>query len=118
MSSSLPDEEVYDKRMKQTDNSDGVKTRAVLTNVQLMKLAENLGEEWIKIAIANLELEISDIDDIQGKKDDITICKFRMLKKWHEKMQSNATAQTLYNCLKSVIPAEARDVLEGFIQET
>ncbi|XP_037382106.1 NACHT, LRR and PYD domains-containing protein 1b allele 5-like isoform X2 [Talpa occidentalis] len=118
MSSSLPDEEIYDKRIKQMDSSDGVKTRPRLTDVQLITLAGKLGEEWVKIAIANLKLEMRDIDEIQGKKEDVTICKFRMLKKWQEKEQSNATAQALYNCLKSVVSAEARDVLEGFLQET
>ncbi|XP_012580207.1 PREDICTED: uncharacterized protein LOC105853604 [Condylura cristata] len=118
MSSSLPDEEVYDKRMKRIDNSDGVKTRPWLTDAQLITLAEKLGDEWIKIAIANLELEISDIDAIQEKKEDVTICKFRMLKKWQEKEQGKATAQALYSRLKSVVSTEAQAELEGFLQES
>ncbi|XP_012382136.1 NACHT, LRR and PYD domains-containing protein 1b allele 3-like [Dasypus novemcinctus] len=116
MSSSLPDE-VYDKRMKQADTSDGVKTGTPLTDTQLLKLAEKLGKEWIKIALAYLELEISDIDDIREKNEDATICKFRMLKKWQEKEQSNATAQNLYSCLKNVVSIGVQDVLEGFLQE-
>ncbi|CAD7690920.1 unnamed protein product [Nyctereutes procyonoides] len=116
MTSSLPDEDVYDKRMKQVDTSDGAKTRTLLTDTQLITLAAKLGKEWIKIAIANLELEISDIDAIREKKEDVTICNFRMLKKWQEKEQSNATAENLYKCLKN-ISVEVQDVLKGFLQE-
>eukprot|EP00069_Balaena_mysticetus_P012213 bmy_07618T0 len=118
MSSSLPDEVVYDKRMKQIDTSDGVKTKTLLTDTQLINLAEKLGKEWVKIAIANLKLKISDIDAILEKKEDVTINKFRMLKKWQEKEQSNATAQNLWNCLKNVSSVEVQDVLKGFLQET
>jgi len=116
MTSSLPDEDVYDKRMKQVDTSDGAKTRTLLTDAQLITLAAKLGKEWIKIAIANLELEIGDIDDIREKKEDITMCNFRMLKKWQEKEQGNATAENLYKCLKNV-SVEVQDVLKGFLQE-
>lgn len=116
MNSSLSDEEVYDKRMKQVDTSDGAKTRNLLTDTQLIILAAKLGKEWMKMAIANLELERSDIEDIQEKKEDVTIYNFRVLKKWQEKEQSNATAQSLYNCLKS-ISVEVQDVLKGFLQE-
>ncbi|XP_061049475.1 uncharacterized protein LOC133093574 isoform X1 [Eubalaena glacialis] len=118
MSSSLPDEVVYDKRMKQIDTSDGVKTKTLLTDTQLINLAEKLGKEWVKIAIANLKLKISDIDAILEKKEDVTINKFRMLKRWQEKEQSNATAQNLWNCLKNVSSVEVQDVLKGFLQET
>nr|XP_030698254.1 caspase recruitment domain-containing protein 8 [Globicephala melas] len=118
MSSSLPDEVVYDKRMKQIGTSDGVKTKTLLTDTQLINLAEKLGKEWVKIAIANLKLKISDIDAILEKKEDVTINKFRMLKKWQEKEQSNATAQNLWNCLKNINSVEVQDVLKDFLQET
>ncbi|XP_043329824.1 uncharacterized protein LOC122444987 isoform X3 [Cervus canadensis] len=117
-SSSLPDEMVYDKRMKQIDSSDGVKTKTLLTDTQLFNLAEKLGKEWLKIAIANLKLNISEIDAIREKEDNVTISKFKMLKKWQEKEQSNATAQNLCNCLKNVDSVEVQDVLRGFLQET
>ncbi|ELR50041.1 hypothetical protein M91_10084 [Bos mutus] len=110
MSSSLPDEMVYDKRMKQIDSSDGVKTKT-LTDTQLFNLAEKLGKEWLKIAIANLKLNISEIDAIREKEDNVTISKFKMLKKWQEKEQNNATAQNLCNCLKNVDSVEVQDVL-------
>ncbi|XP_032987327.1 uncharacterized protein LOC117036473 isoform X3 [Rhinolophus ferrumequinum] len=112
LSSTLPAEEICDKRMK-VDTLDGAKTP--LTDTQLITLAETLGKEWIKVAIVNLELDISDIDSIREKKENDTACKFRMLKKWQEKEQSNATVQNLYNCLKSV-SAEIQAVLEGFLQ--
>ncbi|XP_023380256.1 uncharacterized protein LOC105305195 isoform X1 [Pteropus vampyrus] len=113
MNSTLPDEEVYDKRMKQTDTSEGAKT--LLTDTQLLTLAGKLGKEWIKIAIVNLELDISDIDAIREKEEDVTVYKFQMLKKWQEKEQNNATVQNLYNCLEKV-SVEIRDVLEGFLR--
>ncbi|XP_045859620.1 uncharacterized protein LOC123940709 [Meles meles] len=116
MTSSLPDEDIYDKRMKQVDSSDGAKTRTLLTDAQLITLAARLGREWIKIAIANLELEISDIDDIREKEEDVTMCNFRMLKKWQEKEQGNATVENLSKCLKNV-SVEVQDVLKGFLQE-
>ncbi|XP_014651736.1 PREDICTED: uncharacterized protein LOC101398159 isoform X2 [Ceratotherium simum simum] len=117
LSSSLPDEEAYDKRMKQVDTSDGVKARALLTDAQLITLAGKLGKEWRKVAAANLELETRDIDDMQEKREDVTICNFKMLKKWQEKEQGNATAQNLYSCLRNA-PVEVQDVLKGFLQGT
>lgn len=92
---------------------DGAKTRTLLTDTQLITLAGKLGKDWIKIAIANLELDINDVDDIRKKNEDVTLWKFRMLKKWQEKEQSNATAQNLYNCLKNAVSIEIQNVLEG-----
>ncbi|XP_014312643.2 NACHT, LRR and PYD domains-containing protein 1-like [Myotis lucifugus] len=112
VSNTLPEEEVSAKRMKQVDTSDGAKT--LLTDDQLITLAGKLGKEWREIGIVNLELDISDIDDIRKKEENVTICKFRMLKKWQDKELSNATVQNLYNCLKNV-SAEVQDVLEGFL---
>lgn len=89
---------------------EGAKT--LLTDTQLLTLAGKLGKEWIKIAIVNLELDISDIDAIREKEEDVTVYKFQMLKKWQEKEQNNATVQNLYNCLEKV-SVEIRDVLEG-----
>ncbi|XP_066110525.1 caspase recruitment domain-containing protein 8-like [Saccopteryx bilineata] len=112
MSIAQSDDEVPGKRTKQVDTSDG--TQTLLTDAQLITLAGKLGKEWIRIAIANLELDISDIDAIREKEDDIVISKFRMLKRWQEKNQGNATVQNLYNCLKNV-SVEVQDVLEGFL---
>ncbi|XP_015420989.1 PREDICTED: NACHT, LRR and PYD domains-containing protein 1 [Myotis davidii] len=112
VSNTLPEEEVSAKRMKQVDTSDGAKT--LLTDDQLITLAGKLGKDWISIGIFNLELDRSDIDDIQKKEENVAICKFRMLKKWQDKELSNATVQNLYNCLKNV-SAEVQDVLEGFL---
>ncbi|CAK6442856.1 unnamed protein product [Pipistrellus nathusii] len=112
VSSTLPEEEVNAKRLKQVDTSDAAKTP--LTDDQLITLAGKLGKEWIKVAIVNLELDISDIDDIREKNENVTICKFWMLKKWQEKEKSNATVQNLHSCLKND-SAEVQDVLEGFL---
>ncbi|XP_036302101.1 caspase recruitment domain-containing protein 8 isoform X3 [Pipistrellus kuhlii] len=112
VSSTLPEEEINAKRLKQVDTSDAAKTP--VTDDQLITLAGKLGKEWIKVAIVNLELDISDIDDIREKNENVTICKFWMLKKWQEKEKSNATVQNLHSCLKNV-SAEVQDVLEGFL---
>ncbi|XP_053513708.1 uncharacterized protein LOC119035111 [Artibeus jamaicensis] len=112
MNSALPEEEAYEKRMKQVDASGGANTP--LTEAHLITLAGKLGKDWIKIAIAKLDLDISVIDAIREKKESDTISTFKMLQKWQEKEQSNATVQNLYNCLKDV-SVEIQDVLEGFL---
>ncbi|XP_051839054.1 uncharacterized protein LOC127552832 [Antechinus flavipes] len=115
MSDSLPDEENYVKRIKQIDTSDLIKKTEMLSDKQLMTLAKKFGTEWIEVAVANLGLEIADIDTIQEKFDDITVCKFRMLKKWQERERSNATPKNLYNCLESDASIEVLDILKGFL---
>ncbi|XP_074154197.1 caspase recruitment domain-containing protein 8 isoform X2 [Sminthopsis crassicaudata] len=115
MSDSLPEEENYVKRIKQIDTSDPTK-KELLSDKQLMTLAKKFGKEWIQLAIANLGLEIADIDAIQEKVDDITLCKFRMLKKWQERERINATPKNLYNCLENDVSIEVLDVLKGFVE--
>lgn len=88
-----------------------MKARSLLTDAQLITLAGKLGKEWTEVAMASLALDTRDIDDIQEKKD-VTIYNFKVLKKWQEKEQGNATAQNLYNCLKNV-PVEVQDMLKG-----
>lgn len=117
-SCSLADESPYNKRRRHGEPSDGAKARGLLTDEQLITLAGRLGPDWIKVAVANLDLEIDTIDAIREKKEEETICKFRVLKKWQEKAQGRATAQNLYNCLEAVVSAEALEVLAGFLQET
>ncbi|XP_043846457.1 NACHT, LRR and PYD domains-containing protein 1a-like [Dromiciops gliroides] len=112
---SLSEEDLYRKRKKQTDTSDAPKKDALLDK-QLMNLAKKFGKEWIQVAIANLGLEIADIDAIQEKYEDITVCKFRMLKKWQEKERDNATARNLYNCLESDASLEILGILKGFLE--
>lgn len=114
----LPDEGTYSKRMRHGEPPDGAEARTPLTDAQLITLAGRLGPDWDKVALANLDLEMSAIDAIKEKKEDVTICKFRMLKKWQEKARDNATAQNLYSRLEAVVSAEAREVLAGFLQET
>lgn len=92
---------------------DGAQAGTPLTDVQLITLAGRLGPDWETVAVANLELEMSDINAIREKKEDVTICKFRMLKKWQEKAQDDATAQNLYSRLEAVVSVEAREVLAG-----
>uniref|UniRef100_A0A4X2LCH8 Caspase recruitment domain family member 8 n=1 Tax=Vombatus ursinus TaxID=29139 RepID=A0A4X2LCH8_VOMUR len=115
ISDSLPEEENYMKRMKQIDTSDSIK-KEVLSDQQLMTLARKFGKEWIELGIANLGLEIADIDAIQENCEDITVCKFRMLKKWQERERKNATAQNLYNCLENDASVEVHGILKGFLE--
>nr|XP_023478988.1 uncharacterized protein LOC102148661 isoform X2 [Equus caballus] len=104
------------RNISKSSMSDGVKARSLLTDAQLITLAGKLGKEWTEVAMASLALDTRDIDDIQEKKD-VTIYNFKVLKKWQEKEQGNATAQNLYNCLKNV-PVEVQDMLKGFLRGT
>ncbi|XP_074046938.1 uncharacterized protein LOC141490685 [Macrotis lagotis] len=115
ISDSLPEKEIYTKRIKQVDPSEPIKE--VLSDKQLMTLAKKFGKEWIQLGIANLGLEIADIDAIQEKYEDITVCKFRMLKKWQERERNNATAKNLYNCLESDASVEVHEILKGFLEQ-
>ncbi|XP_007502538.2 caspase recruitment domain-containing protein 8-like [Monodelphis domestica] len=116
-SDSLPEEEYCVKRPKYDEAPEPTDQEKVLSDKQLMTLARKLGKEWIQLAIANLGLEIADIDTIQEKSEDITVCKFRMLKKWQEKERNSATAKNLYNCLESDASIEVHEMLKGFLEK-
>ncbi|XP_044525472.1 uncharacterized protein LOC123242045 [Gracilinanus agilis] len=116
-SDSSPEEEYQAKRAKYTGSPEPADQEKVLSEMQLMTLARKLGKEWIQLAVGNLGLEIADIDTIQEKCEDITVCKFRMLKKWQEKVANNGTAKNLYNRLESDASIEVRETLKGFLEQ-
>ncbi|XP_069474562.1 NACHT, LRR and PYD domains-containing protein 1a allele 5-like [Ambystoma mexicanum] len=90
-SSSVSDDETMKKRIKL--NSDKV------TDQQLMALARKFGKTWRESAILCLHVDMKDIEDIVAKEDDITMRKFRVLMKWRDKEQTNATVQNLHERL-------------------
>ncbi|XP_075793931.1 NACHT, LRR and PYD domains-containing protein 1b allele 5-like isoform X3 [Pelodiscus sinensis] len=115
---SLSEEEIYNKRPKGTDISDGTKAKTTLTDQQLMTLARKMGKDWKEIAIECLKLEMKDIHQIQAKEDEVNVYKFMMLCKWREGEQNNGTAQNLYDSLKDHVSYEVIQILKDFVEQT
>ncbi|XP_068809936.1 NACHT, LRR and PYD domains-containing protein 1b allele 3-like isoform X2 [Struthio camelus] len=111
------DEEHYWKKQKGSDTADGVQTRSILTDQQLIMIAKRFGGEWKEIAIECLQLEMKDIHQIQAKEEEVNIQKFLMLNMWRDREKSNATAQSLYNRLKDKASYDVLEVLEGFLAQ-
>ncbi|XP_066477633.1 NACHT, LRR and PYD domains-containing protein 1b allele 2-like [Tiliqua scincoides] len=118
-SSSHSEEELYNKRLKGNDTSDGNKPNPVLTDQQLMTLARKMGKNWKIIGIGCLKLTSKVIDEISGaKEEDSSMYRFMMLQKWRDSEQNNGTAQSLYQCLecfKEEVPHDVLEILEGFL---
>lgn len=118
-SSSHSEEELYSKRLKGDDTTDGSKTNPVLTDQQLMTLARKMGKNWKVIGIGCLKLTAEVIEQISGaKEEDASMYRFMMLQKWRDSEQNNGTAQSLYQCLecfKEEVPHDVLGILEGFL---
>nr|XP_060623587.1 THO complex subunit 1-like [Anolis sagrei ordinatus] len=117
-SNSLSGDELYNKRLKGNDISDGVKTKTVLTDQQLMILAKKMGKDWKVLGIQCLKVSVEDIEQIEAKDEDINIYKCMMLRKWRDSEQNNGTAQSLYDCIKGDASYEVLQILEGFLAQT
>ncbi|CAL8375213.1 unnamed protein product [Gadus morhua 'NCC'] len=96
------------------------KTRSAgrnLSNKQLRKVAEMLGQEWEQAAI-HLELSITDLDCIQaGRQTDVAMQKYMMLERWkRQRPPGEATAQDLLRGLEDLedLPFEARLLLTDY----
>ncbi|XP_056466919.1 uncharacterized protein LOC130405758 isoform X1 [Gadus chalcogrammus] len=96
------------------------KTRSAgrnLSNKQLMKVAEMLGQEWEQAAI-HLELSITDLDCIQAdRQTDVAMQKYKMLVQWkRQRPPGEATAQDLLKGLEDMkdIPFETRLLLTDY----
>jgi hypothetical protein len=86
-----------------------------LSDKQLMKVAETLGQEWEQAAI-HLELSITDLDDIKAEHRSVVMQKLKMLVLWTRRRPSGkATAQDLLRGLEDLenLPIETRRLLEG-----
>ncbi|XP_040561841.1 NACHT, LRR and PYD domains-containing protein 1a allele 5 isoform X8 [Gallus gallus] len=115
---SFSEEEKHcNKKQRSNNYTDGIKTRSLLTDQQLMVIAKLFGVEWKEIAIECLQMEMKDIQQIQANEEVVNIQKFLMLSKWREREQSNGTAQALCNRLREKVSYEIVQALEGFLAE-
>ncbi|XP_010715286.1 caspase recruitment domain-containing protein 8-like [Meleagris gallopavo] len=115
---SFSEEEKHCSKKQRSNNyTDGIKSRSLLTDQQLMVIAKLFGVEWKEIAIECLEMEMKDIQQIQANEEEVNIQKFLMLSKWREREQSNGTAQALCNRLREKVSYEIVQALEGFLAE-
>ncbi|XP_072852236.2 uncharacterized protein LOC110078071 isoform X1 [Pogona vitticeps] len=117
-STSLSGDEICNKRLKSHDTSDGIKTKSVLTDQQLMILAKKMGKDWKVIGIQCLRLSVEDIEQIAAKEEDVNMYKCMMLRKWRDSEQNNGTAKSLYECLKYDASHEVLEILRGFLEQT
>ncbi|XP_063163945.1 THO complex subunit 1-like [Candoia aspera] len=109
--------ELCSKRQKTADTSDGMKSKHVLTDQQLMILAMKMGKDWKVIGIGCLKLSIEDIQQIEAKEEDVNMYKCMMLRKWRDSEQNNGTARSLYECLNGQASHEVLEILKGFLQQ-
>ncbi|CAL8375165.1 unnamed protein product, partial [Gadus morhua 'NCC'] len=112
-------EEVSNKKPCTVDVSDSItETRSTgqnLTEKELMKVADTLGQEWEPAAI-HLELTTKDLDDIKAEHRSVVMQKLKMLVLWTRRRPSGkATAQDLLRGLEDLedLPFETRVLLKG-----
>ncbi|XP_027503243.1 caspase recruitment domain-containing protein 8 isoform X1 [Corapipo altera] len=101
------------KKQKTGGTADGIGTK-ILTDQQLMAVAKQLGRQWKEIAIECLEMEMKDIEEIQGMEDEVNMQKFLVLRKWRDRQQSNGTAEALQRSLGAKGSYELELMLQGF----
>ncbi|KAJ3583534.1 hypothetical protein NHX12_017061 [Muraenolepis orangiensis] len=91
-----------------------------LSNKQLLRVAETLGQEWEQAAIY-LELKITDLDNIKAERPtNVSMQKMKMLALWkNRRPRGEATAQHLLNGLEDLkdLSCEARQILEDMMKE-
>ena len=86
-----------------------------LTDKELLKVAETLGQEWEQAAI-HLELKTKDLDDIKAEHRPVAMQKQKMLVLWKRRRPpGEATALDLLEGLKDLedLPVETRQLLSG-----
>lgn len=98
---------------------DGVKTGQTqcsdVSEKQLLKVAKRLGKEWKQVAI-HLNLNSSQLDDIQAAEKDVTMQKLKMLVLWKSRRrQGEATVGHLWEDLKDMddLPNDVYQTLQG-----
>ncbi|CAL8332870.1 unnamed protein product [Boreogadus saida] len=87
-----------------------------LSNWQLRKVAEMLGQEWEQVAI-HLELSITDLDVIKAEERSAIMQKYKMLVLWkRQRPPGEATAQDLLRGLEDMkdIPFETHLLLTDY----
>ena len=82
--------------------------------MQLLQVAETLGQEWGRVGIY-LGLSTTDLDDIKAGEADVTMQKLKMLELWKRRTPSEATAQDLLRGLQALkdLPVGTRQLLRG-----
>ena len=86
-----------------------------LTDKELMKVAQTLGQEWEQAAL-HLGLKTKDLDDIKAEHRSVVMQKLKMLVLWKRRRPpGEATAQDLLRGLKDMedLPVETRLLLSG-----
>ncbi|CAL8349456.1 unnamed protein product [Arctogadus glacialis] len=112
------EEEVTNKKPCTVDGSgSNTETRSAgqaLTEKQLMKVAETLGQEWEQAAL-HLGLKTKDLDTIKEEHRSVAMQKQKMLVLWgRRRPPGEATAQDLLRGLKDLedLPVETRQLLQ------
>ncbi|CAL8349425.1 unnamed protein product [Arctogadus glacialis] len=118
------EEEVTIKKPCTVEGSGGsAETRSAgqaLTEKQLMKVAETLGQEWEQAAI-HLGLKNKDLDDIKAEHRSVAMQKQKMLVLWKRRRPpGKATAQDLLRGLKDLVdlPVDTRLLLTGMMKKS
>ncbi|CAL8375161.1 unnamed protein product, partial [Gadus morhua 'NCC'] len=85
-----------------------------LTGMQLLQVAETLGQEWRRVGV-HLGLSTTDLDDIKEGEKDVTMQKLKMLVLWKRRTPSEATAQDLLRGLQDLkdLPVKTYQLLRG-----
>ncbi|CAL8236820.1 unnamed protein product, partial [Arctogadus glacialis] len=87
-----------------------------LSNEQLLKVAETLGQEWERAAI-HLDLKTKDLDGIKAENMTVIMQKYKMLQLWQsQRPLGKDRAQDLLRGLEDMedLPVETRLLLTGF----
>ncbi|CAL8375171.1 unnamed protein product [Gadus morhua 'NCC'] len=113
------EEEVSNKKHCTVDGSgSNTETRSAgqnLTELELLKVAETLGQEWEQAAL-HLGLKTKDLDDIKAEHRSVAMQKQKMLLLWtRRRPPGEATAQDLLRGLKDMedLPVETRLLLQA-----
>ncbi|CAL8349445.1 unnamed protein product [Arctogadus glacialis] len=118
------EEEVTNKKPCTVDGSgSNTETRSAgqaLTDRQLMKVAETLGQEWEQAAL-HLELKTKDLDTIKAEHRPVAMQKQKMLVLWKRRRPpGEATAQDLLRGLEDLedLPVETRLLLTDMMKKS
>ncbi|XP_030236096.1 uncharacterized protein LOC115560714 isoform X1 [Gadus morhua] len=118
------EEEVTNKKPCTVDGSgSNTETRSAgqaLTEKELLKVAETLGQEWEQAAI-HLGLKTKDLDTIKAEHRPVAMQKQKMLVLWKRRRPpGEATAQDLLRGLKDMedLPVETRLLLTGMMKKS
>ncbi|XP_047248076.1 uncharacterized protein LOC124884287 isoform X2 [Girardinichthys multiradiatus] len=109
------------KLPRQQDKPDGVKSGKTqsqdLSEMQLLQVALQLGQEWKQVAIY-LGLETKDLEDIEAAENCVKMRKLKMLVKWKRRRKpGQATAYHLQKSLEGMedLPHEVHEILTDMI---